>query len=181
MKRVLVLVACLISFALLTVGQQTAPNPDPATAEQAAKLVELMNLKAQMAAMSTGIKQAMLPTMVEEFKKQLPNAPPAAIAEVSTAFDSMYTEMFRTFSATEMESIMVQIYQKHLTRSEADAVIAFYSSPEGKSFLNKAPVMGTETMQALMPKFKAQTEQLGQKFQAQMEEIKKKYGTPSAK
>ena len=30
-------------------------------------------------------------------------------------------------------------------------------------------------MQAMMPKLKAQTEQLGQKFQARMEEIKKEY------
>ena len=179
MKRALIIIGCIAFLTVASFAQQAVSNPDPATAEQASRLVELMNLKGQMAAMSTGMKQAMLPNMVDEFKKQLPNAPPAAINEVAAAFDNMFTEMFKSFSTTEMESIMVQIYQKHLSRGEADAAIAFYSSPEGKSFLEKAPAMGAETMQVIMPKLRVQTEQLGQKFQTQIEEIKKKYATSS--
>ncbi len=175
MKCVLVLITWFLGFVTLGFAQQTTDNHDPASKEQASRLVELMNLKGQMAGMSTGMKQAMLPNLIEEFKKQIPDAPPAAISELTAAYDEMFTEMFKSFSATEMESALVQIYQKHLTRAEADAAIAFYASPEGQSFLNKAPIMGTEAMQAIMPKLKAQTEQLGQKFQARMEEIKKKY------
>ena len=39
--------------------------------------------------------------------------------------------------------------------------------------------MGAETVQAIMPKLRTQTEQLSQKFQSQIEEIKKKYETSS--
>jgi len=175
MKRVLIAIGCVLFLAVTSFAQQTLTNSDPATAEQAARIIELINLKSQMEAMSNGMKRAMLPNLVQEFKKQLPNASPAAIEEVTAAYDSMFTEMYKSFSTDEMEGVMVQIYQKYLTRSEADAAIAFYSSPEGQSFLRKASVMGTEAMQAILPKLRAQTEQLGQKFAARMEEIKRKY------
>jgi hypothetical protein len=54
------------------------------------------------------------------------------------------------------------------------------SSPEGQGFLSKAPVMGTEAIEAILPKLKAQTEQLGQKFAARMEEIRHEYSGASA-
>jgi hypothetical protein len=43
---------------------------------------------------------------------------------------------------------MVPIYQKHLSQSDLDAIIAFYSSPVGQKLLKEQRAMMAEGMQA---------------------------------
>jgi len=43
---------------------------------------------------------------------------------------------------------MVPIYQKHLTKSDLDAILAFYSSPIGQKLQREQPAMMQEGMQA---------------------------------
>jgi len=42
---------------------------------------------------------------------------------------------------------MVPIYQKHLTKSDMDGILAFYSSPAGQKLLREQPAMMQEGMQ----------------------------------
>ncbi len=43
---------------------------------------------------------------------------------------------------------MVPVYEKHLTKGEVDALVAFYSDPKGQKILNEMPAMTSEAMQA---------------------------------
>jgi hypothetical protein len=43
---------------------------------------------------------------------------------------------------------MIPIYQRHLTKSDLDAVIVFYSSPVGQRLLKEQPAMMAEGMKA---------------------------------
>ncbi len=43
---------------------------------------------------------------------------------------------------------MIPIYQRHLTKTDLDAVISFYASPVGQKLLKEQPAMMAESMQA---------------------------------
>jgi hypothetical protein len=179
MKVVSVLALLLCSVAAF--GQQSTANPDPATPEQVNRIFQLLNIDSQMADMSGAMKQQSLAMVMQELKEQRPDAPAAMIAEVGAAYDEMFTEFFKTVSGGLISSVMGPVYQKHLTRAEANAVIAFYSSPEGQSFTKKAPSMGVEAMQAFMPRLQDQMSGLTDKFKARMDVIAAKYKAGEAK
>ena len=46
---------------------------------------------------------------------------------------------------------MIPVYQRHLSKSDLDSVIAFYSSPVGQKLLREQPQMIQESMQAMAP------------------------------
>lgn len=174
MKSVVSVLALLLC-SVAAFGQQSSANPDPATPEQVSRIFQLLNIDSQMTAMSAAMKQQSLATVLEELKKHHPNAPPAMIDEVGAAYEEMFTEFFKTVSGGLITSVMGPVYRKHLTRAEADGVIAFYSSPEGQSFTKKAPAMGVEAMQAFMPRLQDQMSGLSDRFKARMDVIAAKY------
>src|ERR1041384_4908854 len=56
--------------------------------------------------------------------------------------------MMEDLPLDEMVEAMVPIYQRHLTRSDIEEVIRFYSSPVGQKLLREQPQMIQEGMQA---------------------------------
>ena len=44
---------------------------------------------------------------------------------------------------------MIPVYQKHLTKSDVDEMIKFYSTPTGQKFLREMPAMTAEGMEAM--------------------------------
>lgn len=174
MKRTCCVALLILAVAVVSFAQQPVKS-DPATPEQITKMFQLLNIDAQMAATSAGMKQQMIAMTLEDVKKRKPDAPPAMLTEVSEAYGEMFTEMFKTFSGKMLMDVIGPVYQKHLTRAEADAVIAFYSSPEGKSFLEKMPAISIAAMQAMMPRMQEQLEPLGAKFKVRLDEIMAKY------
>jgi hypothetical protein len=53
---------------------------------------------------------------------------------------------------------MIPIYQRHFTKAEIDALIAFYSSPPGQKFLHEMPAVTSETMRAVYPRIQAEVD-----------------------
>jgi hypothetical protein len=180
MNRALVVLAVLFC-SLAGFAQQPASNPDPATPEQVGRIFQLLNLDSQMKAISGPMRQQALAMSMQELKKQHPDAPPDMISEVQSAFDEMFTGTFNTISGKLITDTMGPVYQKYLTRAEADAVIAFYTSAEGQSFMKKAPVITVEAMQTIMPKMQEQMASLNQQFKVRMEAIMAKYKQVEAK
>ena len=55
------------------------------------------------------------------------------------------------FPVDEMLDLMIPVYQKYLTKVEADALVEFYSSAVGQSVLTKMPAISVEAMQRTQP------------------------------
>lgn len=180
MKRIL---GFILGFVLLSAStgltQEPADatnNPDPATREQVLKIFQLMDVPKQMSTVAAGMKQQLLPSMMQDLKKRVPDAPPEMLQEISGVFTDNMTDMFNTVGGETATQAMIPIYEKHLSKKEADALIAFYSSPEGQSFMKKSPVMGLEAMQSMFSSLKAKIESMSQQSEGRIEEICKKYG-----
>ena len=73
------------------------------------------------------------------FQQLAPLFPKEATPILLGISDAFKTDMFK--------DLIVSLYDKHFTESELDAMFTFYTSKEGKSIINKMPVVMQESMQ----------------------------------
>ncbi len=139
-KRKLLVSLATLALSTLVFGQaESAPTRADVT-----KLVELLQVRARVVQMMGGVAEQARLGAEEGFKQQVPNATPAQLARVDAISDTV----FKSMPIDEMVDAMIPIYQKHLTKSDVDGIIAFYSSPVGQRFLKVQPAMMTEAMAA---------------------------------
>lgn len=65
-------------------------------------------------------------------------------ADVPEAF---WREFLESFDSSELRDMIVAIYVRHLTAPEMQAAVDFYSTSEGKSLVEKLPVIVQESME----------------------------------
>jgi len=132
------------------------PPDQQATKEQLAKLFELMRVHEQLASMTKMMPELMRQQMQVQFKQMKKNHPELAQMtdeqqQVSAKVMGKYLEnVMNLYTTDEMITDMASLYQKHLTRSDVDGIIAFYSSPAGQHMLNMVPVIMQEYMPMVM-------------------------------
>lgn len=141
-----------------TASQATVPLDQQASRAQLDNLFEVMRVRNQMAAMTKTMPQVMQNAFSEQFKqmeKDHPEITPTTDAQKQAVSKIMGKHMERAMSlypADEMVEDMASLYQKHLSRSDVDAMIGFYSSPAGQHMLDMVPVIMQEYMPMVMKK-----------------------------
>ena len=81
-----------------------------------------------------------IPTMISSFKGMKTSVP-----------DQFWKDMEAELSKTTMDDLLEQlipVYKKHLTETDLNEVIKFYSSPIGKKLAEKTPGITNDSMQA---------------------------------
>jgi len=146
MKRIIAGALLLLCFAATLACAQQAT--DPATPADVRQFLTLMNIHEQMVTMVDGLLNQIASLAVEQYKSDHPQATPEEIARVTDRVNDAAEKQKKSFPLEELISAVVPIYQRHLTHGDIVAVIAFYSSPVGQKFVNEAPTMMTEGMQA---------------------------------
>jgi hypothetical protein len=134
-------------------GAQTtvAIAPDAASKEDVQKLFDVMASRAQMAQMMQQMFTQMRNMNREMIKKKHPEMSDADLARR----DRESEDLIKNFPMDEMLNDMIPIYQRHFSKSDIDALIAFYSSPAGQKFLRETPAVTAETMRAVYPRIEA--------------------------
>jgi hypothetical protein len=97
-----------------------------------------------MVQMMDGMRSAMKTGGEAGLKQQLPGATPEQLARIDAFTDAI----FKDVPIDEMIDALIPIYQRHLTETDIDSVIVFYSSPAGQKLLKKQPAMMAEGMKA---------------------------------
>lgn len=137
-RRVLIYV-CTLSV----VGLSHAQDAGAPSREEVLKFLDVLRIRPQLAQYFEGVaKQAKLGAE-EGFKQKIPDATPAQLAQVDQFAEGLFKEM----PIDEMIDAMVPIYQKHLTKEDLSAILAFYSSPVGQKLQREQPAMMQEGMQ----------------------------------
>jgi hypothetical protein len=166
MRVRLLLAVSLILAASCAVAEQTPTADIPATREDVLKLFAVMNIHQQM--------RLVLDTMMKQQKAMLRetmrNRYPEITDEQVTQFDSMMQEAMREYPVDAMLDDMVPVYQKHLTKTDVDAMTNFYSSPTGKKLLNEMPAMTSEGMQIAYARMQKQMESMMDQIQKMLQE-----------
>jgi hypothetical protein len=143
-KLVLRTIFCLVLvFPILSVAQQPTDSDVPDKAD-VLKFLDLMQAKAQMVRVLTGMAKEMRLGAEKQYKEKVPDATPQQLAKVDELFDGF----FNTLPIDQMVDAIVPIYQKHLTKTDLAAITAFYSSPAGQKILREMPAIMAEAMQA---------------------------------
>jgi uncharacterized protein len=126
--------------------------PDAASKEDVKKLFDVMASRQQMADMLQKVFAQMRTLNREEIKKRHPDITEAELARM----DRESEDLMKNFPLDAMLGDMIPVYQRHFTKTEIDALTAFYSSPVGQKFLQEIPAVTAETMRVVYPRLQAE-------------------------
>lgn len=135
--KLLAVVIALSSAAVL------AQDAKPGARE--AKVERLLTL--------TGVDSQTDKMMDQMFKMAVANFPSDAPPEVRAKLEEMQTKVFALISERmswqKMKPVYVKLYAEVYTDEELDGMIAFFSSPAGRSMTAKSPILMQRSMQVV--------------------------------
>lgn len=163
MKRTL-LAAALILAMCGYIGAQQNPADAPATKEEIQKYLQVMHSRDMMTKMVDAMSKPMHEMMHEQYLKDKDRLP----ADFEVRINKMMDDMMKSFPWDEMLEAMVPVYQKHLTKGDVDALVAFYSTPTGQKLIKEMPEITGEAVQQMMPLMRKSIDAMTQRMQEEV-------------
>lgn len=123
--------------------------PDAPTREDVLKLFDLLQVQRTMdAVLEAAQKQAN--AMAEQMlREKMPDATPEQRQSFHKYMNDTMQAVFGSLPVQELLEDTIPVYQRHLTKSDIEAVIEFYSSPVGQKLLREQPQMIRESVEAM--------------------------------
>lgn len=175
MKRsVLVFAACLL-FAFPSFAQQSAADA-PASKEDIQRYLDTMHSRDMVKSMFDSMTKTMHQMVHQQVEKE-----PGLGADFESRMNKMTDEMMRNLPIDELLDVMKPVYQKHLTKGDVDALIAFYSGPTGQKILKEMPAMTSEAMQAASGVTQKMMTKMMERVQTEIAQMLKEQDGSSAK
>src|SRR5579864_4547054 len=158
LSLLLVVLAVSPAFAQQSVAEAAAQSKaaadakkaaaEPPSREQVLKLFDIMQITQSVDMMISASKQQSQEMADQMINERLPNITEAQRKEFHAKVDDVMREALGPEALKEMLAATVPVYQKHLTKGDLDAMMAFYSSPVGQKILHEQPAMVKESMEA---------------------------------
>jgi hypothetical protein len=183
--QITVLIVVLFSFSALA-QKQPAPAPpakantqtqtkatnaantgNVASREQIMKLLDVLQVPDSLALTLDAMKEQMKIGALQAFREKVENPSPEQIKSVNAIVD----DEFKKIGMEDLIKDVVPIYQKHLSRSDVEAVIRFYSSPVGQKIRREQPAMARESLQATAAGQRGKMELLLAKLDLRIEQL----------
>jgi hypothetical protein len=147
------------------------------TAEQLAKLFDVMRIRGQMQSMPQ-----IVPAMIQQQIKTTMGQTEAALsagkkltpeqqAAMEKVMNKYVGKAMDLYPPDEMVADMTVLYQQHLSRNDVDGMIAFYSSPAGQHLLDAQPVIAREYMPMVMSRVTERSKAMMKEMMKEMAEI----------
>jgi hypothetical protein len=178
MKRVLLAATLCALLAAVAAAQQTDADK-PATKEDVEKCFQVMHSREMMTKMIDAMTEPAHQMLHEQYLKDKDKLPPDFEERTQKTMD----DYLKDLPLDEMLQAMVPAYQKHLTKGDINALVAFYSSPTGQKLIREMPAITAEAMQAVMPlvqqRVGAITQRVQQDVARMVEDSKTKPGEKS--
>jgi hypothetical protein len=180
MKRLLILVVGLVLAAPFSSAQQTPSTDVPATKKDIEKLMIAMHLRERMEDVMKNSRKQTKSLLTDLVNKQADALTPKEVSQLQSITDDMIEDTYKDYPIEAIMQDMVPVYQKHLTESDVNDLIAFYSSPVGQKVLREMPTIISEAMQVssarLQPQMEVAANRLTQKMEQMIEEDQKQKG-----
>jgi hypothetical protein len=151
-----------------------SPDQQP-TREQLARLFEVMRLRQQLQGylkMLPGMIQEQMRTQFKDMAAKVPGGEalkPEQQEALEKILNRYMEKAINIFTIDEMIDDMSGLYQRHLSRADVDAFIAFYSSPAGQHLLDQQPVIMQEYMPIVMKRAQERTKSLTEELTAELD------------
>jgi hypothetical protein len=151
-------------------------NDAPATREQIQKLFEVMQIRQQSHLMMDSMQKQMQAMSTQTIKARYPQITAAELARANKISE----DMFKDLPLDAMLDDMVPVYQRHLSQSDVDAMIVFYSSPAGKKLMHEMPEITQEAMQVSYKRMQKQIDAVMKQVDDMEKEEKQPQGQPKS-
>ncbi len=119
---------------------------------------------------------------MDEIYKKLPagqQPTPQQQADLERLMNQYMQKALNIYPIDEMLSDMGTIYQRHLSKTDVDALIAFYGSPAGQHLLDAQPVIMREYMPLVMQRVQKSTAELTDEMMKDAQEVIKPVAPPA--
>jgi hypothetical protein len=153
------------------------PAEHQATPEQLHKLFDEMRIKTQIGTVMqtmTGVVQKQLQDQLHQFAEHMPDGKKPTAEEEKQVSDLMSKYMKRAaeiMPIDEMIGDMVAVYQRHISREDVDAMIAFYGTPAAQHLLDAQPAISQETMPVMMARVQERMKALNEDMYKDLQTI----------
>jgi uncharacterized protein len=136
---------CLV-FSARGAARQSTPD-SPATKEDIQKYLEVTQAHDMMKQLMDVMSKQARQMVHQQIAKDIDKLPP----DFEARMNKMTDDELKDFPVEEMLQAMIPVYQKHWTKGDVDAMVAFYSTPTGQKVLRQLPATVAEGMQAMQP------------------------------
>jgi hypothetical protein len=174
MKYLCCVIVGLCVWASPLAAQQAST---PAAREDIVRLFDAMHIKEQVRS-TMDLMAAQMKQMTRESLKE--HFPQASVEDFAKA-DAISGEMLKDYPIDGMVDDIIPVYQKHLTKADVEAMLAFYSTPTGQKLLREQPEIATESMQAISGRMQQSFEEMMHRLENRLNEDKKKEKAPAPK
>jgi hypothetical protein len=144
-----------------------AATDGPPSPDQVRKLLELLRVRDELQMTLDTMKQQVKEGAVQTFGEKIHDPSPEQLKSVNFLVD----DVFRDLSLDDLIQDLVPVYQRHLTRGDVRALIAFYSSTPGQKILREQPAMMQESMKVAGASQQKRMEALLAKLEVRMQEL----------
>lgn len=158
----------LLALSVIACVQQLRAGDLPASREDILRMLDATGMRQQSQRMRTMMLQQAKPMLSGGDGEHLTAKQRAKLQDIN---ERMLADVMNAYPVSDALDDMVPIYQKHFTKSDVDAITAFYLSPSGQKFVEKMPEIMGEFMSALMPKVQARIKPIMDKYQKEMEGV----------
>jgi uncharacterized protein len=159
------LLLCLVSVRGF--GQTADAGTDAAaSADDIKRMFDVMHIRDQMKLVMEQVSQQMRSIGHDQLRKSQPSVTDEDIAKL----DRISDEVMKSMSVDGLLDDMIPVYQKHLSKSDVDAMIGFYSTPTGQKILREMPSMTRDGMQAMQPHLRQMMDDANAKIEKMMKE-----------
>ena len=139
----------------------------PATKEDVQRYLDVIHSREMMTQMVDAMIKPMHQMIHEQFMKDKDKLP----TDFEARMNKMMDDSMKSFPWDEMIQAMVPVYQKHFTKGDIDAIVAFYSAPTGQKMLKEMPAMMSEATQSMMPIIRKQMEAMTERIQQEVAQM----------
>lgn len=166
MRKIWLVAAFCFSLCLSGFAQQSSADA-PATKQDVDRYLETVHAHEMMRQVANALSAPMHKMVHEEYLKDQAKLPP----DFETRMNAIMDDMFKNMPWDEMIDAMVPAYQRHFSKGEIDALIAFYGTPTGQKILKEMPAVTAEAMDTMMPIMRKRIDAMTEKIQEQAQEM----------
>ena len=154
MRRIAILALALCLGCAPAFAADPAPAPAPVPDSMRAsdadidRLLKVMDAQSMMEGIMKQFSVSQQSMVQEAFGKDLSDAERERMQELLAKTNAI---TLKHMSWTALEPVMREVYAQVFSKQEVNAMIAFYSTPEGASILKKSPRVLAVTMQEIQP------------------------------
>lgn len=143
--RVFLIATLCLAFSAPALAQ-TSSN-EPASRDDVIVYLRTMHSHDMMQRMMETQSKSMRQLFHDQLLKDQSTVP----KDFDEHFKKMMDDLIKGMPIDELTQAMIPAYQQHFTKSDIEAMNAFYSSPVGQKVLDELPAVMQEGMQAAMP------------------------------